>query len=142
MCMLHACYMQGKDACTNMRMSHAWSGHVMCMSHACHQPCMLPACYMHITLHISYACWGEFCCKIGEKSNFKASVILMHVQTCTQHVHVKACIHCTQVPETSFDLLFLEQITQLLCIGVPETFAVCTGLYTHEICPGNSLHFT
>ena len=24
---------------------------------------------------------------------------------------VKACIHCTQVPETSFDLLFPEQIT-------------------------------
>ena len=26
---------------------------------------------------------------------------------------IKACIHYTQVPETSFDLLFLEQITQL-----------------------------
>ena len=42
--------------------------------------------------------------------------------------YIKACIHCTQVPETSFDLLFLEQITQLLCIGVPETFAVYGGL--------------
>ena len=41
---------------------------------------------------------------------------------------VMACIHCTQVPETSFDLLFLEQISQLLCIGVPETFAVYAGL--------------
>ena len=40
----------------------------------------------------------------------------------------KPCIHCTQVLETSFDLLFLEQITQLLCIGVPETFAVYAGL--------------
>ena len=41
---------------------------------------------------------------------------------------LKAWIHCTPVPETSFDLLFLEQITQLLCIGVPETFAAY-GMY-------------
>ena len=41
---------------------------------------------------------------------------------------VKACIHCTQVPETSFDLLFLEQITQLLCIGVPETLQCMQAL--------------
>ena len=58
--MLHACYLQGKDACMNMRMSHAWSGHVMCMSYACHQMthviCMLHAynmrlpcaCQMHV----------------------------------------------------------------------------------------------
>ena len=50
---------------------------------------------------------------------------------------IKACIHCTQVPETSFDLLFLEQMTQLLCIGVPETSSrnfcsVCRPL--HLIC--------
>ena len=43
---------------------------------------------------------------------------------------LKACIHYTQVPETSFDLLFLKQITQLLSIGVPETssrnfYSVC-----------------
>ena len=50
-----------------------------------------------------------------------------HMVKCVQHP-LKACIHCTQVPETSFDLLFLEQITQLLCIGVPETFAVYGGL--------------
>ena len=41
---------------------------------------------------------------------------------------IKACIHCTQALETSFDLLFLEQINQLLCIGVPEAFAVYAGL--------------
>ena len=36
----------------------------------------------------------------------------------------KACIHCTQVPETSF----LEQITQLeFKKQVPETFAVYVG---------------
>ena len=29
---------------------------------------------------------------------------------------------------SSFDLLFLEQITQLLCIGVSEAFAVYAGL--------------
>ena len=40
---------------------------------------------------------------------------------CDYVILLKACIHCTQVPETSFGLLFLEQITQLLCIGVPET---------------------
>ena len=56
----HACYLQGKDACMNMHMSHAWSGHVMCMSYACHQMthviCMLHgynmrlpcACQMHV----------------------------------------------------------------------------------------------
>ena len=27
--------------------------------------------------------------------------------------HIKPCIHCTQVPETSFDLLFLEQTTAI-----------------------------
>ena len=39
---------------------------------------------------------------------------------------IKASMHCMQVPVTPFDLLFLEQITQLLVI--PETVAVCAGL--------------
>ena len=58
--MLHACYLQGKDAYMNMRMSHAWLGHVMCMSYACHQlthvicmlhaynMCLPCACQMHV----------------------------------------------------------------------------------------------
>ena len=48
-------------------------------------------------------------------------------------VSLKTCIYCTQVPETSFDLLLLEQITQLLYIlelqkQIPETYAVYAGL--------------
>ena len=49
--------------------------------------------------------------------------------SCTQ---AKASIHCTQVPETFFNVLFLEQVTQLFYIEfqkqVLETFAVYAGL--------------
>ena len=64
--------------------------------------------------------WRTSATPIDEDVTFMTKLVVAY--------QVKACIHCTQVPETSFDLLFLEQITQLLCIEVPETFAVYGGL--------------
>ena len=81
--MLCACHMHViKDACMNMRMSHAWSGHVMCMSYACHQLTHV-ICMLHVyNMRLPYACQMH----VGENhSSYKGVVtselIFLHV-TC------------------------------------------------------------